>query len=207
MHANDHARAVPFLCLPRVCSLQVEGRAPHWAGAPQQPEASEHHSLVRTLCDGGAQVAGAAALDALCPPGLQPCQSIADAGNPGLPGRAVFGAFGAVPALLAAQKASLGLAVDSNAEALVGAACTGCLAFRGSQGSLMAQGSGVDQPMPSLAAPVFIAHSADHLSRVCVWALHRCLLSSCVHFVGLAAQFDGLPRILVAASKPHLRSK
>ena len=139
-------------------------------GAPRADAAQSTHSLVRTLCDGGATLVGAARIDGIRAPGLRQCSSTELTGNPAYPGRAILGGIGALAALVAAQKADIGFTVDGSGEALMAAACVGTLALRGSHGTLdadeISQRGGALLPSISCAAPTFILRSGALMSKV-----------------------------------------
>jgi Asp-tRNA(Asn)/Glu-tRNA(Gln) amidotransferase A subunit family amidase len=133
---------------------------------PARDEAMANHSILRTLCDGGATLLGAAAVDPFGASGRGVCINSAHTGNPANPGRAIFGSNGALAALVASGSADVGLGVDSGCDVAVPAACVSALAFRCSHGSIDLQDGNLLMASSTCAALVLVARTAAILTKV-----------------------------------------
>lgn len=132
----------------------------------QNTTPSAAHHVVRSLCDAGITLRGAAHVDAQPPHTTALCASCAAVGNPGHKGRAVLGAHGALCALTASGRIDIGVAIDSGGDATVPAACMGLYCFRTSGGVLPLESPDLAQPGTSCSSMAFSVKQPSLMIKV-----------------------------------------
>lgn len=146
-------------------SVPCQSQAPVFGRVSHSPAAAPHH-VVRSLCDAGTTLCGAARIDAQPPHTSALCATCAAVGNPGHPGRAVIGAHGALTALAASGSIDIGVAVDSGGDSLLPAACMGLYSMRTSTGALPLQSSDLPVPGTSCSTIAFTVQKPALMLKV-----------------------------------------
>lgn len=154
---------VTYFCALR--SVPCQSQAPVFGRVSHSPAAAPHH-VVRSLCDAGTTLCGAARIDAQPPHTSALCATCAAVGNPGHPGRAVIGAHGALTALAASGSIDIGVAVDSGGDSLLPAACMGLYSMRTSTGALPLQSSDLPVPGTSCSTIAFTVQKPALMLKV-----------------------------------------